>query len=296
MQVYRITGQYQAEPPGDLEWWHSRDDGAPETGVAQDLDAPSLTLPRVCCEKCGQSSPLFPTAMDIPEPVPAGLSAAILRICSFPEECSQGECRGCAPGEPASDPSLLQLAPVSPGRFRRVEAVVRRMMLLPEWRPVRGGARLGPKPVIVNHPEYPDVMRVGWSLLISERAARVFEQCRFTGVTWHPVEVTGVRRRAAGRRGRIFELVVHGSAGVPAGQSDSFHRCTCCGRYLYLEDDEAGIRWRVDPGEWDGSGWMRFMDWPSVWVTGEVRDRLEASGLFLGIAFEAGDQTVHLAL
>ena len=292
MQVYRITDQYYDEPPGDLEWWHSRDDDAAEAGVVQDLEMGWLTLPRVACQKCGQSSPLSSVAMDIPEPPPPGLEAAVLRICSATERFSQPEEYTCL--EDCLDGLLgFRLPPVSPGEFRRVEAVVRRMMRLPEWRPVRGGARVGPQPLIVNHTEYPDVMRLGWSLVISERAVRVFEQSRFTGVTWYPVQITGCRGKTVQR---LFELVVHGAAGVPLGHKDAFHRCSCCGRYLYLEEDETSIRWRVDPAEWDGSGWMRFMDWSSVWVTAEVRDRLEASGLFLGIAFEAGDQTVHLAL
>jgi len=294
MQIYRITGQYQGEPPGDLEWWHSRDDDAAEPGVVRDLEAARLTLPRVSCEKCGQSSPLFPVAMDIPESPPPGLEAAALRLCSGVEP-------RCWPDREAGPPDvcvdgLAFQPPVSPGCFRRLEAVVRRMMCLPEWRPVRGGARIGPESVILNHSEYPDVLRVGWSLLISERAARVFEKAGFSGVTWHPVRVAIGRKSAAAAQSRLYELVVHGAAGVPLGHRDSFHRCACCGRYLYLEEDEAAIRWRVDPAEWDGSGWMRFMDWPSVWVTAEVRARLESSGLFLGIAFEAGDQTVHLAL
>ncbi|BCW99629.1 MAG: hypothetical protein KatS3mg024_2456 [Armatimonadota bacterium] len=292
MQVYRITEQYYDNPPGDWEWWHRRDDDAPEPGVILDLAAGWLTLPRVACQKCGQSSPLYPVAMDIPEPPPPGLEAAVLRICSATETLAMRE---AFPGleECLEDLPSFPLPPVSPGEFRRVEAVVRRMMRLPEWRPVRGGARVGPQPLFVNHTEYPDVMRVGGSLVISERAVRVFEQSGFTGVTWHPVRVTGCRSKTVQR---LFELVVHGAAGVPLGFRHAFHHCSCCGRYLYLEEDEAAIRWRVDPAEWDGSGWMRFMDWPSVWVTAEVRGRLESSGLFLGIAFEPGDQTVHLAL
>lgn len=304
MRIFRIAAPPPVEPPGDLEWWHRFDPGAHDCGVQLDADARVLALPGVFCEACGLTSSLFPTAMEIPEePAPethAALDEALgeyrcaRKLHPLPRAyASQSDWMEAVAAGSADCRGWCTVSPVA---FRRLEAVVRRLLGLPHWRPVTGGARIGPCAVVVNHSEYPDLMMVGWTLLASERAAALFREAGFTGVSWHPVKVTRVRERARGRRHLLYELVVHGVARAPEGQSEAFHRCAECGRHQYVLDDERQIRWKLDTRTWDGCDWFRFMETPAVWVTEEVQHALEQSGLFLGVSLTPGDQTFNLNL